>query len=144
MIRLKSGYCLVPKRNVMFRQNPNVEYRSPKQIRMSNNKMTNTYTFFGFCGIQLHKATATFCISGFAIRNIDQKQEVLVKHYYFFDFSNACPTYTTICSNQAISFSEKGISLVLAIKYAPMTPPIVMMGEIIAVLKARFFCSCGS
>ena len=32
--------CLVPERKVMFRPNPNVEIRNPKQIQISNDEMT--------------------------------------------------------------------------------------------------------
>ena len=37
-----SNRYLVPERKVMFRQNPNIEIRNPKQIRISNDKMTKT------------------------------------------------------------------------------------------------------
>ena len=57
----------------------------------------------------------------------------------FWDFSKARPTNMTICSNQAISFSKKGMSEVLATKYIPITWLSTMMGENIALLKCRCF-----
>ena len=35
---------IVPERKPLFRQNPNIKIRNPKQIRISNDKMTQTKT----------------------------------------------------------------------------------------------------
>jgi len=39
---LRTFTYLVPERKPLFRQNPNIEIRNPKQIRISNDKMTQT------------------------------------------------------------------------------------------------------
>jgi len=54
----------MPERKVMFRQNPNIEIRNPKQIRIPNNKMTKTNTLE---------------ISCFEFRIFDRKQGVFVQ-----------------------------------------------------------------
>ena len=40
---------LVPERKVMFRPNPNVEYRNPKQTRIPNDKMIETNPLKTLC-----------------------------------------------------------------------------------------------
>jgi len=42
-------------------------------------------------------------------------------YFRFWEFSNTRPKSMTICSNQAISFSKKGASEVLSMKYIPIT-----------------------
>ena len=71
---------MVPERKPLFRQNPNIEILNPKQIRISNDKMTqnNTLTIRSFChwdiGILVIVSYFVFRASDFEF--IDRKNRV--------------------------------------------------------------------
>jgi len=66
----------------MLRPNPNIEIRNPKQIRISNDKMTQTKTLKirRFCHWDIG---ILVIVSYFVLRisNFDRKTEFSVKHY---------------------------------------------------------------
>jgi len=73
---------LVPERKHLFRQNPNIEIRNPKQIRISNDKMiqTNTLKIQFFCywdiGVLVIVSYFVLRISNF----LTEKTEFSVRH----------------------------------------------------------------
>jgi len=74
---------VMPERKRLFRQNPNIKIRNPKQIRISNDKMTQTKTMKIRCFCHWDIAVL-FIVSYFVLRIsnfLTEKTGFSVKHY---------------------------------------------------------------